>query len=833
MAIATGYVTGWRYRRKNWYPTDGSFAGPGSEPHGGSNAQASKPESSSYNHTICFKMQMPTINGTITSITIPLYTSCTGKYNYGLQGIIRTKEPLSDSSETLSTLRSNAVTSEASCTPPKASSPSSYTNMTLTVTGTINSGGTYYLYLYSVDGSLYRFEPYGSSYPFTVNYNPPPTYTITFNANGGTVSPTSTTHTNGGSTTLPIPTRDGYNFVAWVDNPQGAYTREYYSPFTENLSSNITMYAWWSPKTYSVSYNANGRGSAPASQTKTHGVALTLQPFISQQTATGYAVSFNANGGSSTPSSTTSTIYYNQSSWNTNSGGSGTSYSSSGSYTANSSATLYAIWGSSNGSITLPSAISKNSSTSTYTISYNVNGGNSAAPSAQTLTRTTPYSFSKWAAGSTSGTQYSAGASFTPSAATTMYAIWTTGTTTGSITLAGAVTKNNTTASGYKVSFNANGGSCSTSSLTATDTIKWSFAGWNTNSGGTGTNYSAGSSYSTSANATLYAKWTSSVATRGSITLPTATRDGYNFKGWSTSSSATSGSTGSYTPSSSHTLYAVWELKTYTISYNANGHGTAPTAQTKSHGVTLGLRSFIGQQTATGYKVSFNANNGNSTPSALTSTIYYNQTYWNTNSSGTGTNYGSGASYTSNASATLYAIWKTTNGSVTLPSAITRSSTQENGYTVTFNANGGTCSTTSLQAKNTRNYTFSKWAAGSTSGTKYNAGASFAPSAATTMYATWTESVTNGSISLPTPTRTGYTFMGWSTSSTATSGSTGTYTPSGNVTLYATWKANGAVQIDTGTGHQMALVYIHNGTEYVLAIPYVHDGTEWKMAIGG
>ena len=176
-----------------------------------------------------------------------------------------------------------------------------------------------------------------------------------------------------------------------------------------------------------------------------------------------------------------------------------------------------------------------------------------------------------------------------------MYATWTTGTTTGSITLASAATKNNTTANGYTVSFNANGGSCSTTSLTATDTIKWTFAGWNTNSGGTGTNYSAGGSYSTSANATLYAKWTSSVATYGSITLPTATRDGYNFKGWSTSSTATSGSTGSYTPSSSHTLYAVWELKTYAISYNANGHGTAPSGQTKSHGVTLGLRSFIGQ----------------------------------------------------------------------------------------------------------------------------------------------------------------------------------------------------------------------------------------------
>ena len=40
------------------------------------------------------------------------------------------------------------------------------------------------------------------------------------------------------------------------------------------------------------------------------------------------------------------------------------------------------------------------------------------------------------------------------------------------------------------------------------------------------------------------------------------------------------------------------------------------------------------------------------------------------------------------------------------------------------------------------------------------------------------------------PTRTGYTFKGWSTSSTATSGSTSTVDVGFNTTLYATWEAN-------------------------------------------
>lgn len=35
-------------------------------------------------------------------------------------------------------------------------------------------------------------------------------------------------------------------------------------------------------------------------------------------------------------------------------------------------------------------------------------------------------------------------------------------------------------------------------------------------------------------------------------------KDGYIFKGWSTSSTASSGSTGSYTPSGTQTLYAIW-----------------------------------------------------------------------------------------------------------------------------------------------------------------------------------------------------------------------------------------------------------------------------------
>ena len=541
------------------------------------------------------------------------------------------------------------------------------------------------------------------------------------------------------SITLPTPTRDGYDFKGWsTSSTASSGSTGSYTP-----TGNVTLYATWASKTYTISYNNNGKGTAPASQTKTHGTNLTLQAFIADQTAAGYSVTFNENGGDSRPTAQTSTLTYKQTYWNTNSSGTGTNYASKGTYSTDAAATLYAIWSTTSSAITLPAAITKaNTSETGYKVTFNANGG-SCSTTELTSSKTRKYTFSKWAAGSTSGTQYSAGASYTPTGTTTMYAIW------------------------------------------------------------------------------------SESVTNGSITLPTPTRTGYTFKGWSTSSSATSGSTGSYTPTAATTLYATWQINTWTVSYNANGYGTAPSSQTKTYGTALTLRSFIANQTSTGYTVSFNKNNGTSTPSSLNSTITRKQTYWNTNSSGTGTNYSSGGSYTSNSAATLYAIWSSTNGSVTLPAAITRNSTTETGYKVTFNANGGSCSTTELTATNTRSYTFSKWAAGSTSGTKYSAGASFTPTAATTMYATWTESVTNGSIDLPTASKSGYTFVGWGTSASATTGSTGTYTPSGNITLYAVYSANGYAVTYNANGHGNAPANQTktHGTALTLQ-PFIADQTE-------
>lgn len=147
----------------------------------------------------------------------------------------------------------------------------------------------------------------------------------------------------------------------------------------------------------------------------------------------------------------------------------------------------------------------------------------------------------------------------------------------------------------YTVSYSANGGSGAPSSQT-----KWlgkaltlsstkptrtghSFSRWNTKSGGTGTSYAPGASYTANASATLYAQWTANTyvvafdADGGSgapasqtkvygTTLKLSStapgRANYDFMGWATSKGGEVAYQpgGDYTANAAVTLYAVWEL---------------------------------------------------------------------------------------------------------------------------------------------------------------------------------------------------------------------------------------------------------------------------------
>ena len=75
------------------------------------------------------------------------------------------------------------------------------------------------------------------------------TYTLTFNANGGTVSPPSKTLTKGEQYgNLPTPTYTGYTFVGWYTSATGGNV---VNPST-TISSNTTIYAHWTKNPVAV-----------------------------------------------------------------------------------------------------------------------------------------------------------------------------------------------------------------------------------------------------------------------------------------------------------------------------------------------------------------------------------------------------------------------------------------------------------------------------------------------------------------------------------------------------------------------------------------------------
>ena len=119
--------------------------------------------------------------------------------------------------------------------------------------------------------------------------------------------------------------------------------------------------------------------------------------------------------------------------------------------------------------------------------------------------------------------------------------------------------KATTTDATYTVTYNYNNGSSNTTA-TATKKTAYTFSKWNTQSNGTGTNYSSGGTYSANGSATLYAQYTSSTST-AAVTLPNPSRTGYSLNGWYTAASGGTkvGNGGaSYTPTGNITLYAQW-----------------------------------------------------------------------------------------------------------------------------------------------------------------------------------------------------------------------------------------------------------------------------------
>ena len=276
----------------------------------------------------------------------------------------------------------------------KAASDGSGNNSTVTQ-------GTTYTFLYYNDGASY---PYAIGIPgggttvrcwIKATVFPYATYTVKYDANGGSGAPAAQTKTYGTNLTLSStkPTRTGYTFQGWATSKTGSVVYSAGGTYTANAAA--TLYAVWKINTYTVSYNANGGSGAPGNQTKTYGTDLTLSG--TKPTRTGY----------------------NFKNWNTKEDGSGTSYSAGGTYTANAAVTLYAQW-----------------TLITYTVKYDANGG-SGAPASQTktygtnltLSSTKPtrtgYTFQGWSESKDAvSATYSEGGTYSTNASVTLYAVW-------------------------------------------------------------------------------------------------------------------------------------------------------------------------------------------------------------------------------------------------------------------------------------------------------------------------------------------------------------------------------------------------------------------------
>ncbi|MBR6474385.1 MAG: InlB B-repeat-containing protein, partial [Lachnospiraceae bacterium] len=366
----------------------------------------------------------------------------------------------------------------------------------------------------------------------------------------------------------------------------------------------------------------------------------------------------------------------------------------------------------------------------------------------------------------------------------------------------------------HTITFDANGGSVSESSrsveegaaygtLPTPTRTGYTFNGWQT-SGGT---YVTSSTKMGTSNVTLTANWTKNATPKHTITfdanggsvsetsrsveegaaygtLPTPSRSGYTFNGWTSGGSSVSASTKMGT--SDVTLKASWTQNKHTITFDANGGSVSETSRSVSEGAEYGT---LPTPTRLGY------------------------TFDGWQSEGT----------------TVSASTKMGTSDVTLKASWTQNPTPK--HTITFDANGGSVNPGSKEVEEgaaygdlptpTRNgYTFNGWIQdGSAAAIPVDSRTTMGTSDIT-IKAQWTRIPTKHTLSfnaggigntsatgascnetsrevlegdaygtLPTPSAPGYTFNYWEDFAT---GRVNADTKMGefDVTLYANWTAN-------------------------------------------
>jgi len=598
------------------------------------------------------------------------------------------------------------------------------------------------------------------------------TYAVTYDANGGTDPPAAQTKRYGIALTLvsEAPARTGYAFSGWNAKADGSGTAYGVgASYAENAA--LTLYAQWAAHTYTVTYDANGGAGAPAADSKTHDVALTLS--ATTPTKAGFVFA----------------------GWNTLADGAGTGYNAGASYPANANAdvTLYAKWAQA------------------YTITYDANGG-SNPPAAQSKTHGVPltlsstptptkagFAFTGWNTQEDGGgTGYAAGAIYAADASVTLYAKWT---------------------PTYTVTYNANGGTGAPNPQTKTHGIALTlssdeptlsnnaFIGWNTQADGQGDNYAAGASFPAEANAdtTLYAQWAPANTVAydanggdpGSIpaaqskiygetltlSAETPTRTGYTFTKWNTEDNGQGDDydAGGILPADANadiTLYAQWEINTYTVTFNSNEgspvgpqpvvygeKADAPTEPTRANfafrgwyrdsefanswdfGVDVVTNdTVLYAKWVSAYPVTYDANGGTDEPAAQIKVHDEPLTLSSTEPTrpghrfdgwqdGGGTGYVVTDDYTENAALTLYAQWTPVYAVVYMANSEDAENMPGNDTKVHDEPLTLSNTTPTREA-----YNFTGWntVSDGNDGTAYAKGASYTDNAALTLYAQWT-----------------------------------------------------------------------------------------------
>ena len=500
---------------------------------------------------------------------------------------------------------------------------------------------------------------------------------------------TNSTTSWSGRLTIPStrPTRSGYTFVEWNTSSSGSGTS--YSPGDSVTFSypniSITLYAQWKKQSSylakAVLYydgNASGVSNVPVSQT-----------VQGQRTGTTWTLSFTISSQVPTRSG------YTFEGWNTSSSGNGISYNPGSSISVSGTSTqttadetLYAQW--ERDIVYYTVSYSSGSSSATGSVSsQTVESGGSVTVKSNGFSRT-GYYFNYW---SWNGNIYYPGNTMSNITSNrTLTASWSRRSYTNRYYY-----RNTNGSQDYDDQTRYYGSTFymfDTSDISEYVSNGWSLAGWATSSSSTSSSYNPGQSRSSTSTSTLkyyaisrrtvYLSYDSNggssvSSTSGTqywnqwgnykknptltVTSTIPTRTGYNFLGWSTSSSATSASyhggnsytfSKSYNTSSTATLYAVWEAKIIPVSLNwNNGDGGTSMIYLKydsgwySNSTATSSITSITAPTRTGFTF-----NGYNTALNGTGTTLIN-------SSGTIT--ASDTYYSSDGTKTIYAQWKANN----------------------------------------------------------------------------------------------------------------------------------------------------------------------------